>query len=440
MSHFTEDLLSAYLDGELTPSQRADVERQLAERPALREQLGELRELSAALRRLPRPAAPADFQASVLSALDALSKPLPTTAVTTRRATRFASRWTAVVCAGLVLTVVGGSILVPTQWLARPEMHQDFARTDGAVPALKQLAPASPQLAESLSMGGTGATAPQLNFGTTINATEPTVPVVQLTAEQIRAKIETLGYVPQVGNSIKVPAQLVTEQGETPIVVVFTVVDVMQAMNQMQVLVHKGQIRSQDNRMLSRDFKADGIAPLTAVSLELEMNGPEMASVLNSVPALDAVLYMPEEPRPEALSAALAESPVPTQSLGLADKQTARAATVSRGVEQPVQFRFDQLALTESAKQENIELQNAPVAPVVTTLDAAGKAKDVPQTSEAETKAMSQAAAPNQERFFAGQSLASKNANAPTHAHRYRAFIVIQQQPVPAAPASPELK
>lgn len=49
-----EELLSAYLDGELTAAQRADVERRLAADPAARQLLDELRALSSTLQALPQ--------------------------------------------------------------------------------------------------------------------------------------------------------------------------------------------------------------------------------------------------------------------------------------------------------------------------------------------------------------------------------------------------
>ncbi|TWT40389.1 hypothetical protein RAS1_40980 [Phycisphaerae bacterium RAS1] len=60
-----EKELSAYLDGELGDARRREVERALAASPELRRRLEELRDVSVALRELPRAAAPAALRAAL---------------------------------------------------------------------------------------------------------------------------------------------------------------------------------------------------------------------------------------------------------------------------------------------------------------------------------------------------------------------------------------
>ena len=60
------ELLSAYLDGELTPEERAHVEQLLASSPAARQLLDELRALGATMRSLPRQALGEDLSGQVL--------------------------------------------------------------------------------------------------------------------------------------------------------------------------------------------------------------------------------------------------------------------------------------------------------------------------------------------------------------------------------------
>ena len=60
------ELLSAYLDGEVTAEQQAEVERLLAENPAARQLLDELRALSSTLQEMPRYAVPEDLSQQVL--------------------------------------------------------------------------------------------------------------------------------------------------------------------------------------------------------------------------------------------------------------------------------------------------------------------------------------------------------------------------------------
>lgn len=64
-----DELLSAYLDREVTPDERAEVEARLDASPDSRAELDALAELSLCLRTLDLPQAPADFQASVMQAL-----------------------------------------------------------------------------------------------------------------------------------------------------------------------------------------------------------------------------------------------------------------------------------------------------------------------------------------------------------------------------------
>ena len=59
-------LLSAYLDGELTPAEREEVERLLAESPAARQELSELEHVGELLRQIPRESLPSAFASHVL--------------------------------------------------------------------------------------------------------------------------------------------------------------------------------------------------------------------------------------------------------------------------------------------------------------------------------------------------------------------------------------
>ena len=66
MNHeFSDELLSAYLDDELSPEERADVEAALDADPELRRTCDELRALSNALQAMPATAAP-DWSATIV--------------------------------------------------------------------------------------------------------------------------------------------------------------------------------------------------------------------------------------------------------------------------------------------------------------------------------------------------------------------------------------
>ena len=65
---FSDGLLSAYLDGELSPAERTQVESQLAADPQARQLLDELRALSGEVRELPRYSAGSGFSQRVVQA------------------------------------------------------------------------------------------------------------------------------------------------------------------------------------------------------------------------------------------------------------------------------------------------------------------------------------------------------------------------------------
>jgi hypothetical protein len=81
-----EELLSAYVDGEVSEAERILVDHWLARDPAARTMLAELRALSVALHELPRSAPPAELQPATLQL--AQQRPLPTKLVTAPRRMR----------------------------------------------------------------------------------------------------------------------------------------------------------------------------------------------------------------------------------------------------------------------------------------------------------------------------------------------------------------
>ena len=74
---FDDELLSAYVDGELTESERAQVEKRLASDPAASQLVAELQSLSATLRSLPRIQADAEVRAAVMKKIDERAHSLP---------------------------------------------------------------------------------------------------------------------------------------------------------------------------------------------------------------------------------------------------------------------------------------------------------------------------------------------------------------------------
>jgi hypothetical protein len=106
MSGRDEELLSAYIDGELSAAERASVEQWLTDDVAARELLDELSEASGLVRSLPRHAAPPDLRDAVLARLRAPQAARPPAAVPPRPNWRRRTTWVAVSAAGLLLAFV----------------------------------------------------------------------------------------------------------------------------------------------------------------------------------------------------------------------------------------------------------------------------------------------------------------------------------------------
>jgi anti-sigma factor RsiW len=122
-NQWSEDLLSAYADGEVTAAQRALVEARLAESPSLRAVLAEIEAARDAVRALPQRDAPPEFWVRILdgTGLDAddviardAGAPAPVVALESRRASRL-SRWVAVAGGAAAAAVIAAVVLVPSQ-------------------------------------------------------------------------------------------------------------------------------------------------------------------------------------------------------------------------------------------------------------------------------------------------------------------------------------
>ncbi len=127
-----EELLSAYLDGEVTPRERAVVEEALKHDRKLAASLVELRATKEAVADLPRLRAPTSF---------ALQAPLPKK----RRWLLLAWRWATVAVAFLLVAVVSWGLLFVPRGANRKEAMQPAAR-----PGVVARAPVSPTEAPKL--------------------------------------------------------------------------------------------------------------------------------------------------------------------------------------------------------------------------------------------------------------------------------------------------
>ncbi len=164
-----DEVLSAYLDGALSPQERARLEARLADDPALRHTLAELRALRAALRDLPPPRLPRSFTLA------------PETVQPRRRWTawHWATALTALLLALVVLADWGSGRMVKMA-AAPPEMApapQQKAALAGPTPSVEALAPATGE-EQALGMAAaesqaTTSEAPQ-GTETTLNTPTPT--------------------------------------------------------------------------------------------------------------------------------------------------------------------------------------------------------------------------------------------------------------------------
>lgn len=118
MSDLAEDVLSAYLDDELGASERAEVERRLAESPEWRGILDEVRATREALRSLPELDGPPEFWARVMAG-DGLPDGVVDLGAERRR--RALPKWAvAAVGAAAAAVIVIGVVAVPQEQKVRP--------------------------------------------------------------------------------------------------------------------------------------------------------------------------------------------------------------------------------------------------------------------------------------------------------------------------------
>lgn len=118
----TRERLSAYLDGELPPADRAELERRLAEDPALRTELQALRDLRGLVRSLPRESAPPEILAGIRQRLAAgTASPPATPARTDGHAGRGAGGWLRRTGAAAAVLVLGAGIGLALFHALRPE-------------------------------------------------------------------------------------------------------------------------------------------------------------------------------------------------------------------------------------------------------------------------------------------------------------------------------
>ena len=308
MASFSKELLSAYLDGEVTPEERAEVERRIEQSPDLREQLDEMAELSQAIQSLSRPPAPTSLQSNVLRMIQERTAARPQRADVKRR-NRYLVPSLATLIMICLLVGVGtwmlnqeGPNLALEHGQASPEVEEvrgvteradanEIAELD-AVPLPEEesfefsdRALAAPASAPLSRIGVPAESVPAL---TDLPMEEPRV--VEMDPAQLRRKLELIGHSPIPGEVLS----FVNSSSGVPMLVEFTVVDQMEVLQQVEVLLRQQKIQPvNDLRAATRGSRAPADGELTAVLLDLKES--EMTTFLNQVPALEAVLYI-EDP------------------------------------------------------------------------------------------------------------------------------------------------
>lgn len=140
-SDFNAELLSAYLDGEVTDAERAQVEARLADDPAAAELLAELRGASESIRALPRDTVDGNFTADVLAALDGDSAAAAAASITPasrtesfwqRPGVRRGVGWACLAAAASFMLVV---FQPPGEDAGEPRVAQAPARSNESQPA-----------------------------------------------------------------------------------------------------------------------------------------------------------------------------------------------------------------------------------------------------------------------------------------------------------------
>lgn len=217
----TDDRISAYLDGELAPSQQEELEAALSEAEDVRDLIDDLRDLGNLLRETPSP----DFESLRSSVLEHI-QPQPQVATAPKaRAKRRTWMWpsvAAVVVVGtLGLLVISGPqpdapVTLPGRMLAEADFDVSATTMESAEPM------SEPALGLAVREAGTEPLSAAV-AGMTIEGTP------------LHETLRRLGRAPTAGDLVA----YLDDQEEEPVLVELTVVDVVQAVDELHVLLRQ---------------------------------------------------------------------------------------------------------------------------------------------------------------------------------------------------------
>ena len=271
-----EELISAYLDGELTGDQRRSVEKFLEDDPSAREVLEDYSDVSQMIRELPRPAAPSDLRETVLTGIRAASRPAASqpVAVSTRSRRLY---WIASASAAVLI----GVIAFP--WLG--DLRQDAA--------LREIAgtPESMTVANNDAVdeqpGHTGGIAapqaealwPESAPPGRSRASNASTSVVD--AERLRPILDSVDL-PIPGEKLH---DLVSD-GDEIILVEYTVVDVQNMFGSVQVVLAENGIE----RFGDSEAEADKDATDRLYGIYVDAPDETLLAALDAIQTLDGVV------------------------------------------------------------------------------------------------------------------------------------------------------
>lgn len=285
---YSEEMLSAYLDGESTPAETALIERLLKEDAAIQEQLAEFTDVGRLLRDIPRTPAPAGLADEILAKI---ATSTPSGEVIPKTVAQSGSRggiriWLSTVIAASVLGMA--SLLI---------LRQDHVATDAKSVATLAESSEPPMTYEILDTGadawksGLVAFSRQDDLGATGSASSlpenqqlPTI--VSLGRDEIVQQLRLLGDPPQSGDEYSLLANF----DDVPILVDFTVIDVQKSLGELQVLLkhhNVEQVHLKDRSGKELQAPDQGI-----VAVRLDLAEPQLEQFLCAVPALDATLFV----------------------------------------------------------------------------------------------------------------------------------------------------
>lgn len=260
-----EDLISAFFDGEVSPEERAEVERLLGSASNSAAELRETQNLSQSLRNLPRHAAPEGFQARVMQLAErSVLLAAPTAEVAATPAPRSSSRawWFA---GGSILATAAGLFLMVT-WLGTVNRGQ------------QEMAVFEHRIAEPSGAAGASTSRVADAEGVALPSITNTIPAPPADAPMAQPTIATVErdstLVIEAGlvfshdlNEAEVGQVLEAVDSTEGQVAVFkvTVLDIQKGRDALEVLLMKQKVeREQDALVITANQPVSGEAPQMA--------------------------------------------------------------------------------------------------------------------------------------------------------------------------------